>query len=231
MKGRVRCGSGGRSPGNCASVPAATASPDGSSTFERTFRGNKRGACKALTALVTETDQLAPRSTKEEGRSVPSSTSGSTTRRRVSGPRRCPLAGGTSTIRSSRRSVRCRPPSWIPHTRRPCKPASACCCQTDAPCLTHFQRICGIGIPPCCRDARGINDGLKRVGTKALPNCGTPTAGFVGRIGHTRDGRRVHWLLRSRHHIFNAATTARILSEKPNERRLKTIPTRTWARP
>jgi integrase len=32
---------------------------------ERTFRGNKREASKALAALVTETDQLAPRSTKE----------------------------------------------------------------------------------------------------------------------------------------------------------------------
>jgi integrase len=32
---------------------------------ERTFRGNKREASKALAALVTETDQLAPRATKE----------------------------------------------------------------------------------------------------------------------------------------------------------------------
>jgi integrase len=32
---------------------------------ERTFRGNKREASKALAALVTETDQLAPRAAKE----------------------------------------------------------------------------------------------------------------------------------------------------------------------
>lgn len=32
---------------------------------ERTFRGNKRGAAKALAALVTEVDQRVPRSTKE----------------------------------------------------------------------------------------------------------------------------------------------------------------------
>lgn len=32
---------------------------------ERTFRGNKRQASKALAALVTETEELAPRSTKE----------------------------------------------------------------------------------------------------------------------------------------------------------------------
>jgi hypothetical protein len=32
---------------------------------ERTFRGNKRQASKALAALVTETEEMAPRSTNE----------------------------------------------------------------------------------------------------------------------------------------------------------------------
>ena len=69
---------------------------------ERTFRGTKREASKALAAMVAEAERRHRRDPPARERSPSSAESGSTTRRRASRPRPSRPPGCTSRTRSSR---------------------------------------------------------------------------------------------------------------------------------